>query len=163
MNMNEVQLLSFTLGDDIYGIDITRVQEIRALGQIRNLPNTPSHCVGVIDFRNVMVPILDLREVFKYNIKPVDAQTVMVVVSVGDIGSEMLIGIIVDTVSDVIAVDESDIKTSPRIVGKVDTNFMKGMFKYQDNIVVMLSLENVFEAEEFDELKHLVEHEKALA
>lgn len=163
MNMNEVQLLSFTLGDDIYGIDITRVQEIRALGQIRNLPNTPSHCVGVIDFRNVMVPILDLREVFKYDLKPVDAQTVMVVVSVGDVGSEILIGIIVDTVSDVIAVDESDIKTSPRIAGKVDTNFMKGMFKYQDNIVVMLSLENVFEADEFDEIKHLVEHEKALA
>lgn len=163
MNFNEVQLLSFTLGEDIYGIDITRVQEIRALGEIRKLPNTPSHCVGVIDFRNAMVPILDLREVFGYPMKAIDAQTVMVVVSVGDTANAILVGIIVDAVSDVIAIDQSEIKSSPSMGGKVDTNFMKGMFKHEDKIVVLLSLESIFESEDMDALKSFVEHEKALA
>ena len=127
------------------------------------MPNTPSHCVGVIDFRNSMVPILDLREVFGYPIKPVDAQTVMVVVAVGPVGSEILLGIIVDTVSDVIAIEQSKIKNSPSIGSRLDTAFMKGMFKYQDNIVVMLSLESLFDAEQFQDIKQLVADEKALA
>lgn len=163
MNLDEVQLLSFTLGEDIYGIDITRVQEIRALGAIRKLPNTPSHCVGVIDFRHVMVPILDLRELFGYLNNSINAQTVMIIVSVGDPNGEVLVGIIVDSVSDVIAIDKDKIKRSPRMGGKVNTDFMKGMFKHNDDIVVVLSLESILDSEELDEIKMLVEHEKESA
>lgn len=163
MNLDEVQLLSFRLGENVYGIDITRVQEIRALGEIRKLPNTPTYCMGVIDFRNAMVPILDMREIFGYELKPMDKQTVMVVVSVGEPGKDMLVGIIVDAVSDVIAVNPSDIKKSPRIGGKVSTEFMKGMFKYQDKIIVMLSLESIFETDEFDDLKDLVQQQVDVA
>ncbi|MFC3646919.1 chemotaxis protein CheW [Planctobacterium marinum] len=162
MNENQAQLLSFTLGDNIYGLDITRVQEIRALGEIRKLPNTPSHCMGVIDFRHAMVPILDLRDIFGYTAKSIDKQTVMVVVSVGEPGNEMLVGIVVDTVSDVIAVSLSEIKKSPRLGNNVSTEFMTGMFKYQDKIVVMLSLESIFETEKFDDLKTIVQQQTAL-
>ena len=163
MNLDEVQLLSFRLGDNVYGIDITRVQEIRALGEIRKLPNTPDYCMGVIDFRNAMVPILDMREIFGYELKPMDKQTVMVVVSVGEPGKDMLVGIIVDAVSDVIAVNPGDIKKSPKIGNNVSTEFMKGMFKYQDKIIVMLSLESIFETDEFDDLKHIVQQQAELA
>lgn len=159
MNLDEIQLLSFTLGENIYGIDITRVQEIRALGEIRKLPNTPSHCMGVIDFRNSMVPILDMRDIFGYTAKPMNKQTVMVVVSVGEKGQDMLVGIIVDAVSDVIAVDRAEIKKSPKLGHKVNTEFMTGMFKYQDKIVVILSLECIFETEKFDDLKALVQQQ----
>lgn len=159
MNPDEVQLLSFTLGENIYGIDITRVQEIRALGEIRKLPNTPSHCMGVIDFRNSMVPILDMREIFGYTAKPMNKQTVMVVVSVGEQGQDMLLGIIVDAVSDVIAVDRAEIKKSPKLGHNVNTEFMTGMFKYQGKIVVILSLECMFETDKFDELKALVQQQ----
>lgn len=163
MNLDEVQLLSFTLGDNIYGIDITRVQEIRALGEIRELPNTPGHCMGVIDFRNSMVPILDMREIFGYSSKPMDKQTVMVIVSVGEAAGNMLVGIIVDAVSDVIAVDPNDIRKSPSLGNNVNIEFMKGMFKYQDKIVVMLSLESIFEADQFEDLKTLVQQQSAMA
>lgn len=163
MNLDEAQLLSFTLGDNIYGLDITRVQEIRALGEIRKLPNTPSYCMGVIDFRNSMVPILDMRDIFGYNAKPMDKQTVMVVVSVGEPGKDMLVGIIVDAVSDVIAVDPSEIRKSPKLGHNVDTEFMKGMFKYEGKIVVMLSLECIFETDKFDDLKTLVEQQAVMA
>lgn len=162
MNDNEVQLLSFTLGDHIYGLDITRVQEIRALGEIRELPNTPSHCMGVIDFRNCMVPILDMREIFGYKAKSIDKQTVMVVVSVGEPGNDLLVGIVVDTVSDVVAVSLNDIRKSPKLGNNVSTEFMTGMFKYQDNIVVMLSLESIFETEKFDDLKNIVQQQSEL-
>lgn len=163
MNLDEVQLLSFTLGNNIYGIDITRVQEIRALGEIRELPNTPSHCMGVIDFRNAMVPILDMRDIFGYSSKPMDKQTVMVIVSVGDTTNNMLVGIIVDAVSDVIAVDPNEIRKSPSLGHNVNIEFMKGMFKYQEKIVVMLSLESIFETDQFEDLKTLVQQQSALA
>lgn len=163
MNLDEVQLLSFTLGDNIYGIDITRVQEIRALGEIRKLPNTPSHCMGVIDFRNAMVPILDMRDIFGYALKPMDKQTVMVIVSVSETEQDMLVGIIVDAVSDVITVDPGEIKKSPSLGNNVNTEFMKGMFKYQKKIVVMLSLESIFDADKFEDLKSLVQQQSALA
>ncbi len=118
--------------------------------------------MGVIDFRHAMVPILDLRDIFGYTAKSIDKQTVMVVVSVGEPGNEMLVGIVVDTVSDVIAVSLSEIKKSPRLGNNVSTEFMTGMFKYQDKIVVMLSLESIFETEKFDDLKTIVQQQTAL-
>ena len=163
MNIDEVQLLSFTLGDNVYGIDITRVQEIRALGEIRELPNTPGYCMGVIDFRNNMVPILDMRNIFGSQSTTTDKQTVMVVVSVGEPGEDMLVGIIVDAVSDVIAVNPKEIRQSPKLGNNVNTEFMTGMFKYQDKIVVMLSLESLFETDKFDDLKALVQQQTAFA
>jgi len=163
MNLDEVQLLSFTLGDNMYGIDITKVQEIRAVGEIRELPNVPSHCIGVIDFRNTMVPILDMRNIFGYASKTMDKQTVMVVISISEGGHDMLIGIIVDAVSDVIAISPQEIRQSPKLGHNVNTAFMTGMFKYQDKIVVMLSLERIFETEQFDDLKALVQQQSELA
>ncbi|XOV79806.1 MAG: chemotaxis protein CheW [Aestuariibacter sp.] len=163
MNLEQAQLLSFSLGEDIYGIDITRVQEIRALGAVRKLPNTPSHCIGVVDFRQEMVPILDLRELFGYSNHSINAQTVMIIVAIGALETDVLVGIIVDSVSDVIAIEKEKIKPSPKMGGRVNTDFMKGMFKHEDQIVVVLSLQSLLDSEELGEIKMLVEHEKVVA
>lgn len=160
MNNQELQLLSVNLESDIYGIDITKVQEIRALGQFRSLPNTPQHCVGVIDFRNSMVPVLDLRDVFGYSNTSVNSHTVMVVVSVVYENEVVLLGLVVDAVSDVITVDQSQLRGSPNLGGKVDTSFMQGMFKHEDDIVVVLTLEAILEAEDVSSLRQLVSQEK---
>lgn len=162
MNNDEIQLLSVTLTEDIYGIDITKVQEIRALGKHRNLPNMPNHCVGVIDFRNTMVPVVDLREMFGYEHEEASANTVIVVMLVSFGKEELMVGIVVDSVSDVIVIDSKKIKDSPTIGGKVDTSFIKGMFKHEDHIVVMLTLESILESETLTDLKALVQTEKAM-
>ncbi len=163
MNNGELQLLSVTLADDIYGIDITKVQEIRALGKHRNLPNMPKHCVGVIDFRNTMVPVVDLREMFGYEHQGVSPQTVLVVILVEYANEEILLGIVVDSVSDVLVIDNRHLKDSPSIGGKIDTSFIKGMFKHQDQIVVVLTLESILEAKAIIDLKTMVQTNKASA
>lgn len=156
MNNNELQLLCITLDDDQYGLDITKVQEIRALGKHRSLPNMPNHCVGVIDFRNTMVPVIDLRELFGYQHSGISTQTVIVVLLVEYNNQEMLLGIVVDSVSDVIAVDKDTLKASPTIGAKVDTSFIKGMFKHGNSIVVVLTLEPILEVETMSSLKEIV-------
>lgn len=160
MNNDELQLLSVTLADDIYGIDITKVQEIRALGKHRNLPNLPKQCVGVIDFRNSMVPVIDLREMFGYEHDEPSPNTVIVVMLVSFENEELMIGIVVDSVSDVIVIESSRLKDSPSIGSRVDTSFIKGMFKHEDHIVVVLTLESVLEAETLTNIKEMVKTEK---
>ncbi len=161
MNNNELQLLCITLDDDQYGLDITKVQEIRALGKHRSLPNMPNHCVGVIDFRNTMVPVIDLREMFGYQHGGISEQTVIVVLLVEYNHKEMLIGIVVDSVSDVIAVEKSQLKASPTIGAKVDTSFIKGMFKHGESIVVVLTLEPILEVDTLAGLQSIVNTESS--
>lgn len=150
---HEQQLLSFTLEGDYYAIDINQVQEIRAVGRVRSLPNIPEHCVGVIDFRNSMVPIIDLRKLFNYENTTIDGQTVMIVVNISTGSHHFLVGIIVDSVSDVITIDPDKMKQSPQFGSKINVNFMQGMFRHDDHIVVLLTLEAVFAADEMNELQ----------
>lgn len=161
MNSNELQLLSVTLADDIYGIDITKVQEIRALGSHRNLPNMPDHCVGIIDFRNYMVPVLDLRKMFGYQHQAVTTNTVIVVLLVEQAESRLLLGIVVDSVSDVLTIQQADIKESPTIGEKVDTSFIQGMFKHEEHIVVMLTLDSLLKTNSIKDLKAFMQNERA--
>lgn len=151
---DELQLLSFTLGSDMYAVDISKVQEIRAVGKVRNLPNVPDHCIGVIDFRTHIVPVLDLRELFQYDDLTIRTQTVMIVVTVTYQDTPMLVGIVVDTVSDVLMISKQDLKSAPRF-GKVDVSFMQGMFKKDEQIFVMLSLDSVFAADEFETIREM--------
>lgn len=160
MNSNELQLLSVSLADDIYGIDITKVQEIRALGSYRNIPNLPTHCIGVIDFRDSMVPVVDLREMFGYSHPPVSSQTVIVVMLVEYQSEQLMLGIVVDAVSDVIAMEAKMLKSTPAMGGKVDTSFIKGMFKHGDSIIVVLMLEAIMEADKNLNLKAMSELNK---
>lgn len=157
MNTNELQLLSVSLADDVYGIDITKVQEIRALGSYRTIPNLPDHCVGVIDFRDCMVPVVDLREMFGYSHPPISPQTVIVVMLVEYQSEQLMLGIVVDAVSDVIAVETKTLKASPAMGDKIDISFIKGMFKHENNIIVVLTLEAILETDKNTNLKAISE------
>lgn len=162
MNSNELQLLSVSLADDIYGIDITKVQEIRALGAFRSIPNLPTHCIGVIDFRDSMVPVVDLRDMFGYQHSDVSSQTVIVVMLVDFQSEQLLLGIVVDAVSDVISMDASRLKSTPTMGNKVDTSFIKGMFKHDNQIVVVLMLEAIMEADDSINLQAMSELNKSM-
>lgn len=152
-----MQLLSFHLANNLYGLDITKVQEIRVVGDIRTLPNTPDHCIGVIDFRNTMVPVLDMREMFGYPTKSIDKQTVLIVVSVNLKEGEMLVGVMVDAVSDVLDVTPEQLKKNPTINQGLSTDYMLGMFKHNEQIVVVMDMEAVVQAEDINQLKQLVQ------
>lgn len=134
------QHLTFALGDQEYGIEILRVQEIKGYTAITPIPNTPGHIKGVINLRGVVVPVVDLRA--KFGMEPVEYSkfTVIVLVTV----AEKVIGIIVDAVQDVLTLAGSDIQPPPDMGGPVDTRYLQGLAAVGEKLVALLDVETLF-------------------
>lgn len=148
-----LQFLSFTLGDDDYGVDILRVQEIRGWEEVRALPDTPEHIKGVLNLRNIVVPIIDLRIRFLQEEVSYDPTTVIVVLSVESDDTKSTIGIVVDTVSDVLDVPQNSIKEAPNLGSKIDVCYINGMVPIDDRMVILLDTDKLLNPEEMSEIK----------
>ena len=137
------QFLTFTLQGEDYGIDILRVQEIRGYTKVRPIPNAPHHVRGVINLRGAVVPVIDLRARFGLEHVDYDEFTVIIVVMIGT----KVIGLIVDAVSDVLNISESQIDETPELTGEVDTSFFAGLGRVGKKLILLLELERLIEQE----------------
>ncbi|MFN4352730.1 MAG: chemotaxis protein CheW [Hylemonella sp.] len=117
------EYLSFRLGAEEYGINILKVQEIRGYETSTRMVNAPPYVLGVLNLRGVIVPILDLRIRFGMAEVVYDSQTVTIVLNIG----ERVVGMVVDAVSDVVALKGEDIKPAPEFSGAVATNHVIGI------------------------------------
>ncbi|MGD2119135.1 MAG: chemotaxis protein CheW [Chromatiales bacterium] len=143
------QYLNFNLGEDDYGVDILRVQEIRGWEQLRPLPDTPDYVKGVLDLRGTIVPIIDLRIRLKMQAVEYHSTTVIIVLSVlDDDGKTHLVGAVVDAVSDVIDISESDVKSAPTIGSKINDRYIKGMVTLDERMIVLLDVDLLFKPNE---------------
>ncbi len=133
------QFLTFQLGDELYGVDILRVQEIKGYTTVTKIPNTPPHIKGVLNLRGTIVPIIELRT--KFGMPTIDYTmfTVIVVVVV----REKIIGLVVDAVSDVLNIDKNDIQPPPEFGAKVDVSFLNGIGKSGDKLVALLDMDRL--------------------
>ena len=133
------QFLTFNLGEELYGVDILRVQEIKGYTAVTKIPNTPSHIKGVLNLRGTIVPIIELRT--KFNMPTIDytAFTVIIVVVVRD----KVMGLVVDAVSDVLNIDKKDIQPAPQFGAKVDVSFLNGIGKSGDKLVALLEMDRL--------------------
>ncbi|WP_407921322.1 chemotaxis protein CheW [Candidatus Nitrospira nitrosa] len=133
------QFLTFNLGEELYGVDILRVQEIKGYTAVTKIPNTPSHIKGVLNLRGTIVPIIELRT--KFNMQTIDytAFTVIIVVVVRD----KVMGLVVDAVSDVLNIDKKDIQPPPQFGAKVDVSFLNGIGKSNDKLVALLDMDRL--------------------
>lgn len=133
------QFLTFNLGDELYGVDILRVQEIKGYTTVTKIPNTPPHIKGVLNLRGTIVPIVELRT--KFGLPTIDytAFTVIVVVVVRD----KVMGLVVDSVSDVLNIDRKDIQPPPQFGAKVDVSFVNGIGKSGDKLVTLLEMDRL--------------------
>jgi purine-binding chemotaxis protein CheW len=134
------QYLAFLLGEEQYAIDILCVEEIRSWENPTQIPNSPSYIKGVINMRGIIVPIVDLR--MKFNIGKVTYTdtTVVIVLTVETTDKTRTIGFVVDAVSDVLNVDESEIKPAPAFGGYVPQNYLEGLVNAGDNVVTILNV-----------------------
>ena len=148
------EFLTFTLGEEGYGIDILKVKEIRGWEKIRELHNTPDYIKGVLDLRGSIVPIIDLRVRFSLDVVEYLPTTVIIVLSVGDDDQQMM-GVVVDTVSDVLAVRQDEIKQSPNLGSKINTDYVMGMVTREDGMVMLVDSDQLLDAEEFETLSNL--------
>lgn len=145
------QFLTFTLGDEEYGIDILKVQEIKGYSTITRIPRAPSYIKGVMNLRGTIVPIIDLRN--KFGLEPTDYDQFTVIIVVVVQGRAM--GLIVDTVSDVLNIPASDIQPTPEFSGSVDTSFISGMGKAGEKLIILLDVHKVLGVDEIQALSAL--------
>jgi purine-binding chemotaxis protein CheW len=133
------QFLTFNLGDELYGVDILRVQEIKGYTAVTKIPNTPPHIKGVLNLRGTIVPIVELRTKFTMPVIDYTAFTVIIVVVVRD----KVMGLVVDSVSDVLTIDKQDIQPPPQFGAKVDVSFLNGIGKSSDKLVALLDMDRL--------------------
>ncbi|MDH5517299.1 MAG: chemotaxis protein CheW [Gammaproteobacteria bacterium] len=136
------EYLTFSLADEEYGVDILRVQELRGWEAVTRIPNSPAFVKGVLNLRGAIVPIIDLRERFNLTVSDYTETTVVIVLSVNDgrDGNERTMGVVVDSISDVVHAKLSDIQATPQFGSALDTEYISGL---ADANGVMLMLLNV--------------------
>ncbi len=138
------QYVTFTLGNVDYGIEILSVQEFKGYSAVTPIPNMPSYVRGVMNLRGIIIPVFDLRVRFGLP-APLDELSVIVVAVVDG----RTVGLVVDTVSDVIDIRQSDIQETPEFSSRVSTAFLRGLAKTGDRLVILLNLEHLVSLEDF--------------
>ncbi len=133
------EYLTFTLGDEEYGIDILKVQEIRGYDAVTKIANTPDFIKGVINLRGTIVPIVDLRIRFNLGKVDYDEFTVVIILNVSD----RVVGIVVDGVSDVITLQTNQINKVPEMVSSIDTKYLVGLGTVDGRMLIMVDIERL--------------------
>ncbi len=133
------QFLAFRLADELFAIEILRVQEIRGITPITPIPNAPRYIRGVMNLRGTIVPVIDLRLRFGLGEAEYNKFTVIIVVRLGS----RIIGLVVDAVSDVLDVAANAIEAPPELGARIDTSFLNGMLQRGDDIILLLNLDQL--------------------
>jgi len=136
------EFLSFTLGQEHYGVDILKVQEIRGYDAVTRVPDAPDYIKGVINLRGTIVPVIDLRLKLRLENARYDAFTVMIVLNV----ESRVVGIVVDSVSDVIPLTAEQIRPTPEFGAAVDTRFISGIGTQEDRMLILLDIETLLDS-----------------
>jgi purine-binding chemotaxis protein CheW len=147
----ENQIVVFELDKEQYGVNIAIVEAIIKMQAITKLPHAPSFVEGVINLRGKVLPVIDLRSRFNLPSQPADKESRIVVVSMA--GAE--IGIVVDGVSEVLTIQDSDVEPTPRLVTTVDSEFITGIAKLDGRLVILLDLGAVLSVQEKTALEAL--------
>ncbi len=141
--------LTFVLATEEYAVDILRVQEIKGWNKVTPIPNTPDYICGVINLRGTIVPIIDLRLRFGLERLEYGVMTVVVVVRVVAMtGKERIMGVVVDAVSDVYDVTESEIKSPPDFGSVISIEFIKGLASVGEKMVIVLDIDKLLNSNE---------------
>ncbi|HMS78198.1 MAG TPA: chemotaxis protein CheW [Burkholderiaceae bacterium] len=136
------EYLTFRLGEEEYGIDILKVQEIRGYEQPTRIANSPSFIKGVVNLRGVIVPIVDLRLKFNLGSAEYNDFTVVIILNLG----ARVVGIVVDSVSDVMELTPEQIKPAPEVGSSVDADFITGLGTLNDRMLILIEIERLMNA-----------------
>jgi purine-binding chemotaxis protein CheW len=137
------QVLTFVLGNETYGVDILRVQEIRGWSSVTKIPHAPAHVLGVLNLRGSIVPVVDLRMRFNLERAEYTAVTVIIVLSVQSESGRRNFGVVVDGVSDVVDVDSAAVKPAPDLGSSAATAHISGLVSVAEHMVVLLDIDRL--------------------
>lgn len=144
VDQNLLQLVSFQLGEEEFGVDILKVQEINRMLEITKVPNSPVFVDGVINLRGKVIPILNLRQRFGLEKKEIDKKTRIVVVDIDG----KVVGVVVDAVSEVLRLPVDTVEPPPPMAAGVESEYIKGVGKLEDRLLILLDLNKLLTTEE---------------
>ena len=143
-----LQLVTFSIGEEEFGVNILKVQEIIRTMEITKVPRAPEFVEGVINLRGKVIPIIDLRRRFGLAPKAHDKNTRIIVIEINNI----IVGFVVDAVSEVLRIPASTVEPPPPVVAGVDSDYISGVGKLQDRLLIMLDLDKLLSSEDMDML-----------
>jgi purine-binding chemotaxis protein CheW len=138
------EFLTFTLGSEEYGVDILKVQEIRGYDAVTKIPNAPEFMKGVINLRGTIVPVIDMRVKFNLGKADFNEFTVMIVLNIAN----RIVGMVVDSVSDVMTLQDDQIQPPPEFGGSLDTRFLQGLGTVDERMLILVDIEKLMTSNE---------------
>ena len=148
----EGKYLTFSLGNEEYGIEIRNVTEIIGIQNVTDLPDMPAFVKGVINLRGKVIPVFDVRLRFGFEERDYDERTCIIVVTI----KEMAVGLIVDAVSEVIDIPAKEIEPSPKVNKGEASRFIQALGKVQNDVKILLDVENLLFDRELEKIKESV-------
>ena len=146
-----LQLVTFSIGGEEFGVDILKVQEIIRMLDITRVPKATEFVEGVINLRGKVIPIIDLRKRFGLVSKGHDKNTRIIVIDIND----MIVGFIVDSVSEVLRIPADTVEPPPPVVAGLDSEYISGVGKLDDRLLIFLDLDRLLSQEERDVLSQV--------
>lgn len=143
-----LQIVSFRLANEEYGVDIMRAQEIIVPGQITRMPEVPDFIVGLINLRGHVIPIVDLRKRFGLEVKENDEHTRIIVVNVAN----KTVGMVVDAVTEVLRIGADQIEPPPSSTAGIDHDYIRGLVKLEDRLLILLNIEQILSRQQQDQI-----------
>ena len=134
-----LEYLAFTLGQEEYGIDIQKVQELRGYDTVTRIANAPAHIKGVVNMRGIIVPIIDMRIKFNLGTPSYDQFTVVIILNM----ASRVMGMVVDSVSDVITLKPEQIKAAPEMGAVLDTEYLIGLGTLDQRMLILVDIDKL--------------------
>ena len=150
----EGKYLTFSLANEEYGLGILKVKEIIGMMPITSVPGTPQFVKGVINLRGQVIPVIDLRMRFRINAADYTDRTCIVVVEIESEDRIIRVGIVVDSVSEVLNIKSGDIDDTPMFGTTMNTDYILGMAKMQGGVKILLDIDRVLNTDEINSLRH---------
>ena len=139
-----LEFLAFTLGQEEYGIDIQKVQELRGYDTVTRIANAPEHLKGVVNLRGIIVPIIDMRIKFKLGKPTYDQFTVVIILNIGG----RIVGMVVDSVSDVTTLTPEQVKPAPEMGTAFSTDYMIGLGTIDERMLILVDIDKLMSSSE---------------
>jgi len=146
------QFLTFRLAQETYAIDVLKVREILDVPDVTKVPQAPAYMLGVINLRGSVVPVVDLRKRFQVEARAQTKESCIVVVEVAFEGESLTIGIVGDSVEEVVELTQDQIEPPPKLGTQLNTEFILGMGKQGDDFILLLDIDKIFASHELEEV-----------
>jgi purine-binding chemotaxis protein CheW len=154
------KFLTFELGNEIYGLEILKVQEIIGIMNVTRVPKTAAYVRGVINLRGKVIPVIDLRLKFSLEAIPDTERTCIIVVKIEAKQIEMIMGIIVDEVSEVLDIQSNQLEETPSFSANMNTDYLLGIGKVEEKVIMLLNIDKVLSNSEEAELLKIANKEE---